>query len=391
MRKILYYSTFGTIGGGEISLISLLKSLRQQFEVIVLCPPGDFQKALNNIGIKVIPVKTELLKPIRIKWRNRYYGFNLLFCLHDIYVFMKNIFRLNKIIKLIKPDIVHTNTLESVGLIMVPSAIYRIPIFWHVRILLEHKSITVRFYVKLISIFINRVIAISQAVKQTIIKAGMNSDKISVVYNPIDTSVFRPQNRITCREKFGFPKGSTIIGSLGRLTPDKGFEILIEAMASVIKQYPNTYLLIAGDEWTKGYRAELIQSAERFDVFSNLILIDRQKDIAELISALDVVVLASPKKEGFGRILAEAMACNVPVIGTNVGGIPEIIVNGESGLIVEPNSPQALSEAIMKLLENRSLAKQLIRNGRKIVQTKFSVNGHINKIKSIYIDSLRVK
>jgi len=391
MRKILYYNTFSTIGGGEISLLSLIKGLKEQFEIIVACPPGDFPEVLNNVGTKVITVKTDMLKPIRMRWHNRYWGLNLFTCLYDVFLFMKNLFRLNKVIKSTKPDIIHTNTLESIGLIIFPSVIHKIPIFWHVRILLQYKSITIRFYVKLISLFVNRVIAISRAVEQTLIKAGMKPDKISVVYNPIDTELFRPQNRATCRKKFGLSKNSIIIGSLGRLTPDKGFEILIRAMASVVRQYPDTCLLIAGDEWTKGYREKLSRTAEQAGVLSNLILINRQKKIAELISALDVVVLASPKKEGFGRVLAEAMACGVPVIGAKVGGVPEIITHGENGLLVEPGDPRALSEAILKLLKNRALSAELVRNGRKVVQTKFSVEKHINRIKLIYEDGLRMK
>ncbi|HEC79096.1 MAG TPA: hypothetical protein ENI34_08160, partial [candidate division WOR-3 bacterium] len=99
MRKILYYNTFSTIGGGEISLLSLIKGLKEQFEIIVACPPGDFPEVLNNVGIKVITVKTDMLKPIRMRWHNRYWGLNLFTCLYDVFLFMKNLFRLNKVIK----------------------------------------------------------------------------------------------------------------------------------------------------------------------------------------------------------------------------------------------------------------------------------------------------
>jgi len=384
MRKILYYTTFKTIGGGEISLLSLIYGLKRKYKLIVVSPPGDFFNKLTNIGLEVVPMITNILKPITIKKKNKRLFINPFVCINNILIFLKNFLRLYSILKKYNPDVIHTNTLESVGLIIFPAMVCKIPVLWHVRILLQHKFSTIRFYVKLISCFVAKVVAISHAVKDRLIKAGMNPNKIAIVYNPIDTTTFMPLDKINCRKIFNLPINSFIIGSLGRLTPDKGFELVLEATTLIILQHPNTYVLIAGNEWINNYRMNLINYAKQLGIASHLIMLNWQDDAPKLIAALDIMVLASSEKEGFGRTLAEAMACGVPVIGTNVGGISEIIEHQKNGLLIPPGDKKALSRAILILLKHQRFRSQLIENGRKIVVNKFSVNQHIAKIDSIY-------
>jgi len=385
MSRILYFNTFEVIGGGEISLLTLILGLKQQHEVTVICPPGELSEKLKKLDINVVPVRIKMLKPIRIKFcRDKYYVLNIPTCFYNMFLFTKATFRLNRVIRCIKPHLIHANTLESIGLIIVPALLNKASIVWHVRILLQDKSPTIRFYTKIVSKFVKRVIANSNAVKRRLVKSGMNPIKIEVIYNPIDTGIFSPRNKYYCRRKLNLPVHSTIIGSLGRLTPDKGFDLFLKAAALVRKKHPNTYFLIAGQEWSKNYRAKLINIAQHLGLCSHLILIDWQQDAPSLISSLNMLVLTPMEKEGFGRTLAESMACEVPVIGTNVGGIAEIINNRRNGLLIPSGDEKTLAEAMCILLENRQFALQLAKHGRKNVEAKFSSHLHIHKINKIY-------
>jgi glycosyltransferase involved in cell wall biosynthesis len=229
-----------------------------------------------------------------------------------------------------------------------------------------------------------RIIAVSKIVKDRLVRVGVPSDKIEVIYNPIDTDAFRPANKHKCREMLNLPKKATILGSYGRLNPDKGFEIFLKAAVTIKKTFKRTYFLIAGKEWEKDYRARLIKLSEELGLVENFILLDWQENAQALICSADILLLLPLEYEAFPRTLAEGMACEVPVIGTSVGGITELIEHGRDGLIVPPDNATSVVEAVHTLLKDKKLANRLAKNGRQKARTMLQREQHALKIERIY-------
>lgn len=384
--KILFFNTEDKIGGGEISLISLLSALKEDlYKTVVVCPPGHLSKKLKENNIAVIPVTKVELRKIRLKFcEEKFYVLNPLSCLYNLFLLCLSTFRLNKVIRKIEPHLIHANTPRAMAHIALPAILNNIPIIWHIRILPVEKIATEKLYIWFLSLFAKKIIAISKAVRERLKKFGVASDKISVIYNPIDTRVFFPQNKHSCRSKFNLPMHSTIVGSIGRLHRGKGYEVMLKAAAIIKDKYKNINFLIAGQEWKKDYRMELVDFVHHLGLSRNFTIMDWQQNVCCLVSSLDILILVPTCNEGFGRILAEAMACKVPVIGSSVGGINEIIENEKDGILVPPGDESSLAEAIITLLENKKLAAQLVKRGRKKVKAKFALNKHVKNIEQLY-------
>lgn len=384
--RVLYLNTSGVVGGAEISLMTLLSELkRYQFEATVACPPGEYVDRLKHCDLEVIPTKIELLKPIRLKFsKKRFYVVNPIACLYNVLLVLLNALRLHKIIRKIQPHILHANSLEAIGLIALPSLLSNTPMIWHMRTLLQENSPTEKFYVKCMSHFVKRIIAVSKAVRERLVASGADRNKIEVVYNPIDTYVFTPKSQSESRKKFNLPAHSLIIGSLGRLHKEKGYEVFLKAANIIRKEFQNVLFLIAGKEWKRHYRKKLSDLSHNLNLSQNLVLMDWQEDVHSLICALDILLLLPLTNEGFPRTLAEGMACEVAVIGSRIGGIKELIENNKNGLLVPPCDENAVAEAIDRLLKNRNLAARLAKQGRKTIETKFTVHRHLKKITKIY-------
>ena len=388
ITRVLYFNSEKNIGGGEISLINLLMALLpSKYDISVICPPGELSQKLKEIGVKVCPVNIRLLKRIRFKFvKNRNYFFNPLAILYDAFLIMLNAYYLNRVTREIRPHLIHANTPEAMGLIVLPALLHKIPIIWHIRILPQEKSPTEKFYIRFLSKLAIKVIAVSKAVKERLIYLGVEPNKIPVVYNPVNTDVFRPQDKSICRTKLNLPLHTFIIGSIGRLYTGKGYEVFLKAATIVIQKYPNTHFLIAGRESERNYRKKIISQSHKLGLHRNFTLMDWQHDNRTLISSLDVLVLLSLKYEGFPRSLAEGMACEVTVIGSNVGGNTELIEDKKNGLVVPSGEVKLVADAICNLLENKHLAKQLARNGRKKVVENYSIHHHLQKIEKIYAE-----
>jgi len=215
----------------------------------------------------------------------------------------------------------------------------------------------------------DRIVAISEEVKQEIINAGISVDKISIIDNGINVGRFEKQFDIEkLRKQFGIPVYSKVIGTVGRLSSEKGHYILLEAAEKIIKKYPSTFFIIAGDGKLKD---RLKSRAKQFKIEQNFLLPGLINDIPELLSILDIFVLPS-LKEGLPMALLEAMAARKPIVATNVGNIPLAIVHNETGLLVEPGDTPALENAIIELLNNKNKANKLVQNGYVAIFNKFT-------------------
>jgi glycosyltransferase involved in cell wall biosynthesis len=251
----------------------------------------------------------------------------------------------------------------------------------------------------------DRLIAVSNAIVSKLesegraSRSGESGPRIDVVYNGVDLSRYREQEACcTLPEEYGFPEGTPLVGVVARLEPEKGHRTLLEAWPKVLREVPEARLLVVGDG---SRREELERFAEELGLLgepcegdacvgtrrarpaAKVIFTGSRDDVPAVTAALDIAVLPS-YREAQGLAILEAMALRRPVVATRVGGIPEVIDDGRTGLLVPPHDPDALARAIVRLLTDHPLADTLARAGHDLVYDRFCVERMVESIQAIY-------
>ena len=193
----------------------------------------------------------------------------------------------------------------------------------------------------------DRLIAVSQAIVAKIAEERGGLAPVSLVYNGVDLERYDHQEPCcTLHEEYGMEPGAQVVGVVARLEPEKGHPTLLEAWPAVLRASPSTYLLIVGE----GSRRDALEAqARELRIAHRVVFTGRRDDIPAVTAALDVAVLPS-YREAQGLTILEAMALSRPVVASNVGGIPEMVEDGVTGLLVPPHDAAALAAAITRLL-----------------------------------------
>jgi len=233
----------------------------------------------------------------------------------------------------------------------------------------------------------DQLIAVSRAIEHKIREEGRDTVPVTLIYNGVDLERYDHQEACcTLREEYGMEPGSQIVGVVARLEPEKGHPTLVEAWPKVLRAAPDSYLLIVGE----GSRRDALEAqARELRVAHRVVFTGRRDDVPAVTAALDVAVLPS-YREAQGLTILEAMALSRPVVASNVGGIPEMIEDGRTGLLVPPYDADALAAAIVRLLTNHPLADTLGRAGHDLVHDRFCVELMVSATQSIYDEGARV-
>ncbi|GBC84981.1 GDP-mannose-dependent alpha-(1-6)-phosphatidylinositol monomannoside mannosyltransferase [bacterium HR11] len=231
----------------------------------------------------------------------------------------------------------------------------------------------------------DRIIAISKAVREWLVQGfGLPPEKVQVVYYGIELERWvSPAQDL--RSAWGL-EGRLLIGSVGRLEPVKGHDLLIRAMPAVVREFPQTTLLIAGhDPWSYGRVLERLVIQLGMD--RHVRFLGFQSDIPSFLHSIDVFALAS-RSEGFGQVIIEAMAAGKPVVASKIAPLTEIIRHGETGLLVKPGDPNEFAEGVAWILKNPDQARQMGKRGQEVVASDFSAEKMANKITALYSELL---
>jgi glycosyltransferase involved in cell wall biosynthesis len=189
----------------------------------------------------------------------------------------------------------------------------------------------------------------------------------------------------TLPEEYGMEPGSKLVGVVARMEPEKGHPTLLEAWPAVVRAVPDAYLLVVGEG---SQRQALEQQARDLRIAHRVVFTGRRDDVPAVTAALDVAVLPS-YREAQGLTILEAMALARPVVASNVGGIPEMIEDGVTGLLVEPHDAVALSAAIVRLLTDHPLADTLARQAHDMVHDRFCIELMVESVQAIYEEGAR--
>ena len=233
----------------------------------------------------------------------------------------------------------------------------------------------------------DQLIAVSRAIEHKLVDEERWTVPVTLIYNGVDLERYDHQEPCcTLPEEYGMEPGSQIVGVVARLEPEKGHPTLIEAWPLVLRACPDAYLLIVGE----GSRRDALEAQARaLRVAHRVVFTGRRDDVPAVTAALDVAVLPS-YREAQGLTVLEAMALSRPVVASNVGGIPEMIEDGVTGLLVPPRDPEALAAAIVRLLRDHPFADLLGRAGHDLVHERFCVERMVQAIEAIYDEGARV-
>jgi len=223
------------------------------------------------------------------------------------------------------------------------------------------------------------VVAVSEAIKRHLCAQGMRPEKIRVVYNGIEVDEIDPIPLVEAKRALGYEEHTPLIGVFGRLSPEKGHTTALEAMFVILKRVPGARLVITG---TGRDREELESSAEALGIRDNVDFAGFVPSVREYQAACDVVLVPS-LKEGLPTAALETMALERPVVATDVGGLPEIVVDGETGLLVGAQDPGALAEAVVQLLEDPTFAARMGANGRQRVRERFNIEKQLPELLAV--------
>jgi glycosyltransferase involved in cell wall biosynthesis len=230
----------------------------------------------------------------------------------------------------------------------------------------------------------DRVVTVCQAFAQELsASTGISIEKISVQHNSIRRqSSANAADVAALRTRLGISENERVVLSVGRLSREKAQLDLIAGFRSLRETNPATpvKLVLVGDG---PERSRLEAAVESFGVKELVVFAGQVRDVQSFYGIADVLALPS-HSEGSPNVLLEAMAANVPVVATAIGGVPEMVENNESALLVAPNDPPALAAAIARLLDDRDLAQRLTRNAATLVETRFNLNNYTRSLVEIY-------
>jgi len=362
-------------GGGERTFLQLIEGLPQnQYNIhVATSPRGTFSDVLIKKGEKPIPIN--LMKRLSIG----------------------TLQRLIKIIKENNINIIHsqgartdfcsrmaTRLLKSkvgvVNTIAMPVEGYDVG-------LLRKKIYS--FFDRFSERYVDYFIVISDALKKFLIdKHKIPPKKIFKIYNGIELNEYHPDNSdkssMKIRKEFGIDKDEFLIAGIGRLVWQKGFEYLIKAASEVLKEYPSAKFLIVGEGPLKD---SLREKCRKLDIEDKIIFAGFRSNIKEILTSIDILVMPSVR-EGFPMVTLEAMAMAKPIVATDINGIREQIDHDENGLLIPPEDPEAIADAIIFLFNNKEKSEQLGFAAKKKAEEKFSVEEMIKKTETVYEELL---
>jgi glycosyltransferase involved in cell wall biosynthesis len=226
----------------------------------------------------------------------------------------------------------------------------------------------------------DRVITSGEAIRRLVVAGGVGPDKVLAIPAGVDLAEFAPgAPGETVRGEFG--GGVPIIGSVAMFRGSKGHDHLLEAFRLIRTDWPRARLLLVGDglrrHWAEGLAAANgLGDAVHFTGFRH--------DVADLLRVMDCFILASTRTEGVPQSLLQAIAVGTPVVASRVGGVPEVVVTGETGLLVDPGQPAALAEAIRAVLADPASARRRADAAREIVQSRFSHTATVDRLLALY-------
>jgi glycosyltransferase involved in cell wall biosynthesis len=388
-RRILYFDHTAALGGGEIALLHLVQALdRKQYEpVVMLASDGPLAGQLKDAGVEthVLPLDSSVTQT-----RKGSLGGGSLLKIRPVLSTLRYTWYLRRFILDQRADLVHTNSLKADIIGGFAARLAGVPLIWHVRDRIADDYLpakVVKIFRWLLRIFPHHVIANSQATLATLhLPPGKKRDVVSSGVTPDGEN---PAINTAERLRLGAP----LIGIVGRISPWKGQHIFLRAAAMVKARFPGARFQIIGsalfDE--AGYEKEIRALTDELGLSDSVEFMGFRSDVPQLMARLDILAHASTTGEPFGQVVAQGMLAGKPVVATNGGGVPEIVEDGISGLLVRMDDAPALGAALLWLVDHPEEAEKIARAGRRRILDHFTIEQTVRKVQTIYDEMLSAR
>jgi glycosyltransferase involved in cell wall biosynthesis len=339
------------VGGMEKLLVEFARHAdRRQYDLqfISLTSKGDAAEQIEQLGWPVIALNQRPgLEP-------------------------KTSFQLARLFRLTKPRIVHTHNTKPLIYAAPAAHLLGIPTLIHTRHGQRHGATRGQnFLFNMAASWADKIVSVSRDSTELAARQRMPREKLLTIHNGIDLTLF----------PVAVPRPNGPVVFVGRLSPEKDVPTLLRATAIAASVEPSFRLHLAGDG---PCLPELQRLVKQFFIADHVTFLGQTANVAQLLADASLLVLSS-LTEGISLALLEAMACGLPVVATAVGGNTEVVMDGETGLLVRPGSPPALAEAMLKLYRNSDLARQMGRAGRQRVEDHFDSRRMVAQYESLYL------
>ncbi len=359
----LHVDTARSWRGGQNQVLVTVLGLRAvgHRTVLVAHPTGELRRRAEE-GLDFIPLAPRAEMDLAAAWR------------------------LSRVLKQLRPDIVHAHDPHGVAMASLAVSMSTMPlrprlvasrrVDFHMR-----RSALSRWKYRQVDCFL----CASDAIRRIVVSDGIPRKRAVTVHEGIDLARVAAAPPAELHKELWLPHDAPLVGNVAALVPHKGQRHLVDAVTLVLPECPDTRFIIAGEG---ELRTALEQQIRQHHLEKHVMLAGFRADILSLHKAFDVFVMSSVT-EGLGTSLLDAMACGKPVVATNVGGIPEVVVDGETGLLVPPRDPAAMAAALVRLLADRGLREQMGAAGLGRVRARFSAETMVKNTLKVYQQVVR--
>lgn len=384
MKNILFIHQSAELYGSDKTLLLLLKHLdKNKYNAVVILPfEGPLKVELEKQNIKVV------IAPVLKLYRKMFSPKNLLKFFKDIRKALKIADKLNAQYKF---EIIYSNTLAVLlGIFFARKS--GIKHLWHVHEIIESPTIFTKLFRKLLALNCNsKIIYNSTATKvfwdinkNTSAKSEVISNGLEIKNNALSSEEI---NEIRSKLLKSNPT-EIIIALVGRISRWKGQKVLLNSFYKLLKTHPNIKLVFVGSPPPNQelFLEELYSRIQELGISDKVEQIAFTEKIEDIWQSIDIAVVPSTEPEPFGLVAVEAMLAKKPVIGSNHGGLTEIIENNQTGFLVEPNNEEVLSEALSLLIENPDLRKSFGEKGYRRAVSEFSVERYVQNLENVFLE-----
>lgn len=366
------------VGGPQLRVLQVAERLKERgYETVVALPKGDpqFARLLEEKGLEHRELDlVRLRRSLDLRAQARF-----------LMRFWPNVVDLRRLIRERHIEIVHTNGVMHLQA-AVAARLERVALVWHLNDVSTPKLLRT-LLVPLVRRWADAIDLASRAVGDCYFEdvEGIE-DRLQLLYAPVNTMRFTPfSDGAAVRRELGIPPNSPVIGLAANVCPGKGQEYFLEAAPLVLRRYPQAKFLLVGGRLKNrsAYWDALQQQTARLKLQREVIFTGRRSDMPELLAAMTVCVQAS-ESEACPMAVLEASASGLPVVATNVGGTPEIVQDGVTGILIEPRSPGQIARAVLRLLDAPDAARQMGLAAAQRMQERFSLEACVETHARVY-------
>lgn len=359
MIKVIHVLSDMKIGGAGMWLLNLLGAAdKDGFKIKVVLPKGSMMvERVQQLGFEAIPVEG---------MRDKSFDAAAVRLLLDIF-------------RQEKPQVVHTHASLSAR---IAARLAGVPVINSKHCIDSRKKGIGRLAAACLNNGLSdRDVAVSEAAMQSMIENGVKKNKISVIYNGVNPlTELSAEEKGLIRQKWGITPEDIVVGIIARLAEVKGHKYFLEAADIISRENSNVKFLIVGGGPKE---QELRELSKQLDLEGKVVFTGFMENVSEVINIIDINVISS-LSEALCLSLIEGMSIGKPSVGTNTGGIPEVVKDGENGFLVPPGDSGKLAEAVLKLVRDSELGKTMGERGRRMVGDKFTASGMARSIEKLY-------